>query len=272
MLVVIVYLKLTAKDSYSGLRDQIYFGYYGDMSYQLEETKDHTNMVWIAAWDRHPLSWGDCVYQRVQQASNVGKKSVIMMTNDCYVDRKFNPKAVEELDDLFRKLSKDDYLNDVIAIYPTDEPDGANISSEEIAKANNAIRNVMKKYSELKNTALAVFYTGSEKYPGMEYYDWVGFDEYHVGAKALGAKYRRMVSKLRGDQRTMIIPGGCDKWRQDPKPFVNFALKNPRVVAIVPFIWFDNADPGNTDVGHGIRSNGMKEAYKEAGLTIIKPR
>lgn len=270
MLAVIAYLKLSFKDPYAGPRDSIYFGYYGDMAYQLEETKDHINLVWIAAWDRHPQSWVDCMFERIIQASIAGKKSVIMMTNDTYVDRKLNSKALEELDDLLYKLSGTNYLKDVVAIYPTDEPDGSEITSDEIAKTNSSIRNIMGKYPALKNTALAVFYTGSEKYPGIQYYDWVGYDEYHKGEKALGAKYNRMVSKLRMDQRTMIIPGGCDKWRQDPRPFVDFAQANPRVVAVVPFIWIDQADPSNPDVGHGIRSNGLKEIYKEAGLTLIK--
>lgn len=263
-------MRLFYKDEYTGPRDTIHYGYYGDMAFQFEETKDHINTAWIACWDRHPLTWADCMFQRVAQASVAGKKSVIMMTNDTYIDRKLNYKALEELDELLLKLSGTDYLKDVVAIYPTDEPDGSEISPDEIAKTNNAIRNIMSKYPALKNTALAVFYTGSEKYPGIQYYDWVGFDEYHIGERALGAKYNRMVNKLRPDQRTIIIPGGCDKWRQDPRPFVDFALTNNRVVAVVPFIWIDNAAPGNDDVGLGIRSNGLKELYKEAGLALNK--
>lgn len=265
-------MRLISKDDYAGPRDTIHYGYYGDMASQFEETKDHVNTVWLACWDRFPLSWADCMFERIAQASVSGKKSVVMMTNDTYLDRKLNYKALEELEELLFKLSGTDYLKDIIAIYPTDEPDGSEISPDEIAKTNNAIRNIMSKYPALKNTALAVFYTGSEKYPGIQYYDWVGFDEYHIGERALGAKYNRMVNKLRPDQRTMIIPGGCDKWRQDPRPFVDFALTNNRVVAVVPFIWIDNAAPGNDDVGLGIRSNGLKDLYKEAGITLAQPR
>lgn len=257
------------KDTYDGPRDKIYYGYYGDMSYQLEETKDHVNVVWIAAWDRYPLSWADCVFQRIAEASVAGKKSIVMMTNETYVDGKLNPKALQELNELFFKLSGTDYLKDVVAIYPTDEPDGSNFSSEEIQKTNDAIRNVMKNYPALKNTALAVIYTGSEKYPGIEFYDWVGFDDYKQGSFVLGGMYNRLANKLRPDQRTILVPGGCDKWRQDPEPFADFALTHNRVVAVVPFIWIDNAAPGNPNVGLGIRSNGMKDAYKKAALRLI---
>ena len=270
MLAIIAYLKLSFKDPYTGPRDSIYFGYYGDMAYQLEETKDHINLAWVAAWDRHPQSWVDCMFERITQASIAGKKSVIMMTNDTYVNHKLNSNALQELDELLFKLKDTDCLKDIAAIYPVDEPDYNGIPADEMAKGNAAIRSILAKYPALKNTALAVFYTGHEKYPGIEHYDWVGFDEYGAGEKALGSKYKRMVSKLRSDQRTMIIPGGCDKWRQDPRPFVDFALANPRVVAVVPFIWIDQADPSNPDIGHGIRSNGLKEIYKEAGLTLIK--
>lgn len=272
-LVAVGCMKMTEGDLYPGPRDTIHYGYYGDMAFQYDEVKDHVNTVWIAAWDRHPQSWVDCVYDRVVQASKDGKKSVVMMTTGTYTDdRRFNENVLQELQQLFDKLNAAGVLKDVVAVYPTDEPDGSEISSEEIAKGNAAIRGVMAKHPALKNTALAVFYTGSEKYPGIEYYDWVGFDEYHKGEKVLGAKYKRMVSRLRDDQRTMIIPGGCDKWRQDPRPFVDFALSNPRVVAVVPFIWIDNAAPGNDDVGLGIRSNGLSELYREAGLTLTKPR
>lgn len=258
--------------NYNGPRDTVYYGYYGDLSYQYEEVKDHVNTVWIAAWDRHPRSWVDVVHERVLQASKDGIKSVIMMTNDTYVNKRFNYIALSELEELFNKLDTSNLLDKVVAIYPTDEPDGSGISSEEIAKGNAAIRNVMSKYPALKNTALAVFYTGSEQYQGIQYYDWVGFDEYDIGEKALQAKYRRMLTRLRSDQRTMIIPGGCDKWRQDPRPFVDFALENPRVVALVPFIWIDNAAPGNDDVGLGIRSNGLANLYRDAGRTFLLPR
>lgn len=260
-------------DNYTGPRDKVHYGYYGDLSFQYDEVKDHVNTVWIAAWDRYPKSWVDCVYDRVVQASEGNKKSVIMMTTGTYTDdRLFNYHVLQELDELFTKLDTAKQLNNIVAIYPTDEPDGSDIPSEEIAKGNAAIRNVMVKYPDLKNTALAVIYTGSEKYNGIQYYDWVGFDEYRKGDAVLGAKYRRLLTRLRSDQRTILVPGGCDKWRQDPRPFVDFALNNPRVTAIVPFIWIDNAAAGNEDVGLGIRSNGLAELYREAGLTLMQPR
>lgn len=262
-------MNIKTQDVYSNPRDKIFYGYYGDMEFQYNEVKDHVNMIWIAAWDRYPRSWVDVVYERIIQAANDGKKSVVMMTTNTYIDGRFSDHVLKEIDELFQKLDEKNALANIIAIYPTDEPDGSEIASEEIAKGNAAIRSVMDKYPALKDTALAVFYTGSEKYPGIEYYDWVGFDEYHKGEQVLGAKYRRMLTKLRPNQRTMIIPGGCDKWRQDPKPFVDFALENPRVIAVVPFIWIDNAAPGNNDVGLGIRSNGMTEKYRQAGLTLI---
>lgn len=262
-------MNIKTQDAYSNPRDKIFYGYYGDMEFQYNEVKDHVNMIWIAAWDRYPRSWVDVVYERIIQAANDEKKSVVMMTTNTYIDGRFSDHVLKEIDELFQKLDEKNALANIIAIYPTDEPDGSEIASEEIAKGNAAIRSVMDKYPALKDTALAVFYTGSEKYPGIEYYDWVGFDEYHKGEQVLGAKYRRMLTKLRPNQRTMIIPGGCDKWRQDPKPFVDFALENPRVIAVVPFIWIDNAAPGNNDVGLGIRSNGMTEKYRQAGLTLI---
>lgn len=270
-LVMIGCMKLTTPaDTYPGPRDTIHYGYYGDMAFQFDETKDHVNTVWIASWDGHPMSWADSVFLRTAQASVAGKKVVIMMTNDTYVNGKFNYNVLLELEDLLTKLSGTDYPSSVVALYPQDEPDYNGIPADEVVKGNAAIRTTLAKFSKFKNLPLAVFYTGQELYPGIESYDWVGFDEYDAGEKALGAKYRRMVARLRDDQRTMIIPGGCDKWRQDPRPFVDFALKNPRVIAVVPFIWIDQADSTNPDVGLGIRSNGLKELYRDAGLTLIQ--
>ena len=255
-------------DKFPGTRQTLYYGYYGDQALQYNEVKDHVNLVWIAAWDRHPQTWVDCQFDRITQAAQDNKRVVIMMTNHAYLNAKINQPALDELDQLMDRLNQADLIKHVVAIYPVDEPEPQGITTEEIMQCNSLIRSMLKKYPGTRDIALAVFYTGSEDYVGIEHYDWIGFDEYHVGTRALAAKYGRMVERLRNDQRTMIIPGGCDKWRQDPKPFVDFALKNPRVIALVPFIWIDNADPGNTDLGQGIRSNGMAELYRAAGYHV----
>lgn len=258
-----------SRDTFSRPRGPLYYGYYGDTATQYDEVKDHVNLVWIAAWDRDPKSWVDAQFDRIKQAAEDNKQVVIMMTNYAYLNAKINYPALDELDQLLARLDKAGLIKHVSAIYPVDEPEPQGITTEEILRCNTLIRAQLSKYPGAKDIALAVFYTGAENYVGIAYYDWVGFDEYHVGTRALAAKYGRMVKLLREDQRTMIIPGGCDKWRQDPRPFVDFALKNSRVVALVPFIWLDNADPGNTDVGLGIRSNGLAQIYREAGLSII---
>jgi hypothetical protein len=63
----------------------------------------------------------------------------------------------------------------------------------------------------------------------------------------------------------MVVAGGADPWRQDPACFEARAHGDAQVAAIVGFIWQDFVDRG---VGAGVRSNGLRRLYCEAGRKI----
>ena len=238
-------------------RDEILFGYYGDSPTQIAETKDHVNVAMVAGWGNN-IPWADEVIGRVAEASILHLKSMIMMPFGTYTNGQFSMAAFDALTLVFDRLQQLGYLANVVAIYPVDEPELYNISNEEVVAGNKKIRDLMAKYPELKYTALAVIYSNSPNNPGIETYDWVGIDDYSKGASVLASQYTSLVGRLTPEQRTIIIPGGADPWKQDPDAFVNYALNTPQVKLVMPFIWIDNAATG---VGLGIRSNGMMTAY-----------
>jgi len=63
------------------------------------------------------------------------------------------------------------------------------------------------------------------------------------------------------NQRYMVVPGGYRG--QDPGCFVSVAESDSRVVAIIPFIWQSFSG------GTGIRDNGMRSTYCQAGRSVI---
>jgi hypothetical protein len=136
----------------------------------------------------------------------------------------------------------------------------------EIRTVNAMVRMVAAEFPELSGVNLAVIY-GDRGMPGIGSYDWVGFDKYDEHeAIFCDGRYDDLKAELRADQRIILVPGGASPWKQDPAPFYNKAVSDTQVLAIVPFIWQDNAAPG---VGAGIRSNSTKPRYIQAG-TLIK--
>jgi hypothetical protein len=182
-------------------------------------------------------------------------------------DGTFNPDMMPILKQLFDKLNQLNLLGSIIAIYPVDEPELHSIGSEQVVLCNQAMRQLMSQYPALDNAVLAVIYSGQKKYPGIETYDWIGIDDYDKKEEVLGEPYKHLTAAMRPEQRIILVPGGCDRWRQDPTKFADFAINNQQVKMVVGFIWIDNAAPQDGALA-GIRSNGMRDLYVAAGKKL----
>jgi hypothetical protein len=162
-----------------------------------------------------------------------------------------------------------------VGIDPTaiihDEPEINGFTHEQIMSSNAITKQVIQKLG--LTTKLGVIYSAAAfgKWQGISSYDWVGFDNYGGDIFKANGDYSKLKKVLTPTQRIILVPGGATPWKEDPKPFQNAAENDPQVVLIMPFIWFDNADPAH-GVGAGIRSNGMSEAYKAVGLRIKQAR
>jgi hypothetical protein len=176
----------------------------------------------------------------------------------------YGPNAEGEVRFRLQRLAAAGLLEHVVALYPIDEPNTAragNRTDAEILATNAMLRRVMPDFG--LQASLAVIYAASGNHPGLASYDWVGLDDYGAGCAVLNA-YDAL--QLAPGQRTILVPGGASPWRQDPACFESRAHGDPRVVAIVPFLWQTVAD-GATYTG--IRENGMRALYCQAGAKIV---
>jgi hypothetical protein len=242
------------------LRTGLLYGYYGDCDTCLEEQAGHVNLAWVMGWGKR-AAWLDNVAAHLTEAKQRGIPNAVLGISPAYGD---NPER--DVRYVLDSLRVQGLLDGIVALYPVDEPDVNGIPAEKIVATNAMLRRVMADYPEFAHTKLAVIYGPRSDYRGIESYDWVGFDDYDQGAAVLELPLAHLKAKLRPDQQVILVPGGASPWRQDPQPFFNVAESDARVVALVPFIWFDNAAPG---VGLGIRSNGLRAVYCAAGKRVV---
>ena len=156
-------------------------------------------------------------------------------------------------------------------VYPADEPETAQNgarSDAQVAAMVGWLRDVMSGFTALSGKPIGVIYACSSRLrPGMAVFDWIGCDDYGSGCLVTAASgaYDDLLAALLPDQRLMVVAGGADPWRQDPACFESYAHRNPKVAALIAFIWQDHADVG---VGLGIRSNGLRKLYCETGRKV----
>jgi hypothetical protein len=248
----------------SALRTDLLFGYYGAVNETIPEVAGHVNLAWVMGWGSNG-AWLENVATQLTQARQHGIRHIVLGIPQAY-----NASAESDVRYVFESLVVRGLLDDIVALYPIDEPDGAHKSDAQVTAANATLRRVMASFPQLEQTKLAVIYTAGNQRPGIASYDWVGFDDYDRGCIALDNGYPALKAQLRPDQRLMIVPGGADPWRQDPACFFAKAQLDQQVIAIVPFIWFDNWEDITKAGGtKGIRSNGMANVYCIAGRRTI---
>lgn len=244
-------------------RVDLSYAYYGNEPVkQLAETSRHVTHHFVAHW------YGPGVtMEEAKAAHNAGLK-IILALDTPYAA----PLQEGVLRATFNSLRAVGALGSVAIIYPQDEPELHGYSDATVLIGNATIRKVMAEFPELAGTKLAVIYTSSLTLPGLASFDLAGFDDYDKGASIFtNGAYNAFKSRLRADQGIILVPGGADKWRQDPAQFILKAQNDKQVKLVMPFLWFDNADPANGARGPGIRSNGLAPAYCAWGMRIRYP-
>jgi hypothetical protein len=250
------------------LRTDLLFGYYGGCAQTVTENSDHVNVHWATGWCGNG-TWHLDVAQELALARGAGIRHVVLALPHGLV---WAPQAREEARFQFARLEQSGQLEgwDSIMVYPADEPEiaenGAHGDAEVVVMVS-WLREEMRAFQALAAAPVGVFYACSSGLrPGIAAFDWVGCDHYEAGCAVLGGPYRDLEAAMRPGQRLMVIAAGSDPWRQDPACFEARAHGDPRVAMLVAFVWQDHAAPG---VGSGIRSNGLRKLYCEAGRTAI---
>jgi len=234
-------------------RKGLYFGYFGSDDAQVDETHDHVNLL-FAAWGTDE-----------QLAARIAKAAMptILDVSDCLftpgMPRKYRgDEDAERLLDArmlaCTRTNADDYIE---VLYLIDEPEReSNVGSDQIAMGATCARRVAARYA--LSPAIHICYGDGNDYRGAKFVDWIGVNDYD------GDALSRIDSiALQEHQRLVLYPGGADPWRNDPRPFYDYAQANPKVIGIVPFLWVRYAKAG-------IRDNGMADQYRAIGKAITK--
>lgn len=240
-------------------RAGLLYGYYGSMPGQVAETSDHVNLQWVSPWGAS----GDGLLEvktRLKEAREARIECVVLDIPMAYVGE-------ADVRSYFDALHAEGLIDSrICALYPVDEPDLVGHSAEEVRVTNAMLRRVAKDYPFIANVPLAVIYTAKGEWPGIETYDWVGFDDYDRGAGVLSnSTWVSLKAHLRPEQRVLLVPGGA--FGQDPQPFYDKAQADPQVVAVIAFIWFDHWDGDK----QGIRSLPVRGQYVGVGQRIKNP-
>ena len=243
----------------------IYCGYYETRGDQLAETRDHVNMIWTGL--------GEGV-QRVIENLRSAQMVTLLDVDPCIWmgvkgSRNVRPDADAELRARFDTLRAGDVLHLIKTIVVKDEPNqpGDNYA-DFLPQAAALVRRVAADYAELNGLLLGCMYAGNKPMPHIELFDLVGFDNYErrSGVLAPGGEYDQMAARLLPGQRTMLMIGGYETYRQDPTEFVKFALAHPEVLLVGFFLWPDYV---NGEPFKGIGSDPqMRALYVAAGKRI----
>ena len=258
----------------ANIRPGMKFGYYGCFYDQVNETKDHTNLLWEIR--QKPLE------QVIANIRNANTDTVLDIGAELWQtgpDGKvsFRDDAEVKLRGLLSTLRKEGILHLVKVLYPHDEPNlpRYGITEKDLRQAINITRKVASEFYELMGVKLGVIYYGGDyPYPCIDLFDIVGMDWYERSPEYLflpkeGIYEKYILSKLQPGQQVWVVPGGYLK--QDPKPFVNWANSKSVVYGIIPFIWNHPRYDGtmnSADFSTDIHTNGMANIYRQAGLIV----
>lgn len=243
-------------------RRGLQFGYFGSDDAQVSETADHVTFLMPA--------WSDDASQIARAlAANM---PVCLVVEDAlfapgvpsrYLGNALADALLRAKFDAWRAAGA---LQLVRYLYVCDEPErDKKLTDADMRAAIITLRGVMGEFPELAAARLWVIFGDQESYPAIDLLDDVGCDAYGAGADILTGQYQRLKPYLRPDQGLILVPGGASPWRQDPRPFLDYANADPQVVAMVPFIWLDQWG-GTTN--RGIRGNGMRGVYSDVGQAI----
>lgn len=245
-------------------KEPLRYGYYGADYDQVPQTSGHTNLL-------YEVFWGglDASIQRIREAATY---TIIDVAECLFVGGKWNEAlksdAEAQLRDRLNILREQGVLHYVRGITPMDEPNlPAHYCCDIIPEAVALIRRVAADYHELQDVRLVCLYFTERPMCHLALFDDVGFDNYKLGERVLwpGGLADQVLGNLLPHQRLFLVPGGS--YKQDPVPFVNFALSEPRVFAVVPFLWVSKVD-GHEITGIGAQP-GIRQAYSAAGRMLI---
>lgn len=212
----------------------IYYGYYLTQGTQPSEVYQSTNIAFLGG----PVTNEAELLQQANEYSSLGiKKFIVNLIG-------ITPGQAKTL------LPKLGVFGTIVAIYPIDEPN-----------VNGCDETILTSFRKLGYPMFAIYGPQRFGFRCSQYFDWLGLDDYETSTpfnelEALGA--------TNPTAQLVLVPGGASPWNQNPKQFYDYSQSHPRVVAIIPFLWY--TPQGSNLIG--IRDNGMATQYTELGKQI----
>lgn len=256
-------------------RPGLLFGYFGTEAGQPTATKDHVNLVHIGSWGDWTTPQGreDLMVNMLALAHEAVNNGVtrIMFTIDWCLLTPTNPRqllpeatAVSYLHTFISRIIAEGLQSYAYAWYVVDEPNipEVNLSTQQVQSICDLVRTITAGSPVEALPLVTTYGVGNNNRPGIQSFDWVGIDDYGSNVITNG-KYAALVNLLRPDQHTVLIPGGSDPWREDPRTYYDYAQTTQRVVLIMPFMWFSPTG-GNDAINH----NGMAPQYQTIGRLV----
>ena len=253
------------------LRKDLLYGYYGCLdneldgkpSNQIDETKDHVNLLW--EFNYKPL---DAIIADIRKAATytvIDFQSCLFTQVSSGVNI-FKETAEADLRVWLDRMRQEDVLKYVKGLVAIDEPN-LNTTKEYLLKALAVMRKVVPDYPELNEAKYFCIFSGFKDFFCVDEFDVVGLDKYFRKSSILakGDLHDKLRSQAKKDARFLLVVGGS--YSQDPTPFINYAHSHQDVIMIVCFLWGDAKD--GDELIPGIRSLSVKEAYVQAGLSIV---
>lgn len=239
-----------------------YYGYYcsacfwvGNGNY-IETVANHSNVIHITANDPD-------FDRKFQQAVNLNLKVFVDVSSVLFNGKNARPDLVASWNSFADRIS--DRTSHIAAFYIADEPNRQGFSRSTLSTAVSQAKN------RFPIIPTASIFSGTEgSLDNVDLFDWVGIDCYDHGSGSCnmfeGIKTTRytitpLYEKLRSRidvsrQRIILVPQAGIDTRKLSSSAVNYnlpaqadqhlqkALKDPLVVAVIPFIWqtFDDGE------------------------------
>lgn len=266
-----------------------YFGYFNnnttpDLSFQ-PENYAHTNITHVFTGP-DGYDWDQTILKEVALAKAYGNKAIITVESHLFVTTPnaytADPQAGDHFNTLVTKLIAGGYLvpNDpeastVVAFYPVDEPEYnkgmADVGGAPHPALANAVQ-IIKNHPSTRNfpVAVVVSHNYTPVIQGMRLFDWVGVNNYHTSDDNYRIFFATFSSYLRPEQRTIWMPqagigGDLDSTPHTPTTTYEHALRDPKVIMLMPFLW--GTLPGSDMVGvRGLPA--LRNAYPPIGYQI----
>lgn len=260
---------LLASQSNAHAGQPLYFGYYFNSGWT-HENADHTNITVIQSVgiDSQPDAIAHLMSE-LSQAKSRNLKAVVDVHKVLFAtaagDRcpyRANPSVAANWNDFANRLVNEGYLvpnnpaaSTVVAFYPVDEPELCGLKDTlspeteaydihpALGEALNNIRN------HPATATVPVQVTVHNDYGfilrGLQYFDWVGMDNYGVNDGGYAVTMDLLMSHLDlNRQRIVLVPqaaingGGLDSSPHTPQVMYDWARNEPAVVMLMPFLWY----------------------------------